>query len=134
VLDGRVCGRVRLRATTVFRTPGSLVVRCEVLEAPREIGPSVIVKKVREDRPVYAPESAEFHNAAHSHFADWAAATVLAGVAGEPRLAPVLHAGSRSMGFSCSKTSATASNRTQLTPFWAATTRRRRPYEPEEPE
>jgi hypothetical protein len=85
--------KVELQAGKIFRTTGSIVIRCQVIDPPKGLPSRLIVKKVREDRFPYRPDSAETPNAAHALFSDWAAAEFLNQIGGDPLLAPRFYGG-----------------------------------------
>jgi len=91
-------GQVRLRVSKVILTWGSVIVRCRVESAPADLPADLIVKKVREDRCGYDPDSPVAPNAAHWLFNDWAAAQFLGGISHDPPLSPEFYGGSRELG------------------------------------
>jgi hypothetical protein len=90
--------KVQLRAGKDLSTWGSIVIRCHLIDAPTDAPPTIIIKKAREDRFGYAPDSAEVPNSAHGIFNDWAAAQFLAGIPSDPPLSPLCYGGSREFG------------------------------------
>src|SRR5262245_17396401 len=64
----------RLVGDCVFSGFKSIVVRCHVESSGADLPDALIVKKAREDRVGYLPDSQATPNAAHELFNDWAAA------------------------------------------------------------
>lgn len=82
----------------IFSTWGSIVVRCRVIGQPSAIPHTLIVKKAREDRVKYDPDSSSVPNAAHAIFNDWAAIRFLNQISSDPPLSPSSYGGSREFG------------------------------------
>jgi hypothetical protein len=91
-------GQVRLQVSKVIPTWGSVILRCRVESAPADLPAALIVKKVREDRCGYDPDSPVTPNAAHWLFNDWAAARFLGDIPHDPPLGPAFYGGSREFG------------------------------------
>jgi hypothetical protein len=89
---------VRLVRDRVFSGFKSMVVRCRVESSGAGLPEALIVKKAREDRVGYFPESQATPNAAHELFNDWAAARFLDGLGHDPPLSPRFYAGDREHG------------------------------------
>src|SRR4030095_7609879 len=88
----------RLVGDRVFSGFKSVVVRFRV-ESKRAVLPNaLIIKKAREDRMGYFPDSQARPNAAHELFNDWAAARFLDGLGQDPPLSPRFFAGDREHG------------------------------------
>jgi hypothetical protein len=98
LLSEKFGGSIRLRKGKTFVTGGSIVVRCDVIDAPPHAPASVIVKKTREDEFKYRPESSETPNSAHWLLNDWAAAEFLSNISSTIPLSPLLYGGSREYG------------------------------------
>jgi hypothetical protein len=64
---------VRLVRDRVFSGFKSVVVRCRLESRAADFPDALIVKKVREDRGGFFPNSQAMPNAAHELFNDWAA-------------------------------------------------------------
>jgi hypothetical protein len=71
---------VRIVRDRMFSGFKSVVVRCRVESSGAGLPEALIVKKAREDRSGYFPDSPMAPNAAHELFNDWAAARFLAGL------------------------------------------------------
>ena len=82
----------------VFSGFKSVVVRCRIESRAADLPDALIVKKVREDRVGYFPNSQATPNAAHELFNDWAAARFLEGLGHDPPLSPRFYAGDREHG------------------------------------
>jgi hypothetical protein len=82
----------------VFPGFKSVAVRCRVEGRVAGLPDSLIVKKAREDRMGYFPDSQATPNAAHELFNDWAAARFLDGLGHDPSLSPRFYAGDREHG------------------------------------
>ncbi|HEV2665348.1 MAG TPA: hypothetical protein VG324_10570, partial [Blastocatellia bacterium] len=89
---------VRLVRDRVFSGFKSVVVRCRVEGRGAGLPDTLIVKKAREDRMGYFPDSQATPNAAHELFNDWAAARFLYGLGNDPPLSPRFYAGDRERG------------------------------------
>src|SRR5262245_10599584 len=89
---------VRLGLDRVFSSFKSVVVRCRVERNSASLPEALIVKKAREDRIGYFPDSEAAQNAAHELFNDWAAARFLDGLGHDPPLSPRFYAGDRENG------------------------------------
>jgi hypothetical protein len=89
---------VRLVRDRVFFGFKSVVVRCRVVSRGVVLPDALIVKKAREDRMGYFPDSQATPNAAHELFNDWAAARFLDGLCHDPPLSPRFYAGDREHG------------------------------------
>ena len=96
---------MHLEAGTMFRTNGSVVVRCHLQDPSPHFPPTVIAKCAFATYGPYEPESPAPNNAAHDFFNDWAALELLNGVTTDPRrtpvverLTPMFYAGSRDLG------------------------------------
>jgi hypothetical protein len=89
---------VRLGLDRVFSGFKSIVVRCRVECDSASLPEALIVKKAREDRIGYFPDSEAAQNAAHELFNDWAAARFLDGLGHDPPLSPRFYAGDRETG------------------------------------
>jgi len=89
---------VRLVRDRVFSGFKSVVLRCRVESRGADLPDALIVKKVREERGGYFPNSQATPNVAHELFNDWAAARFLAGLGHDPPLGPRLYAGDRQHG------------------------------------
>jgi hypothetical protein len=76
----------------------SVVARCRIERGAADLPDALIVKKVREDRVGYFPNSQATPNAAHELFNDWAAARFLEGLGHDPPLSPRFYAGDREHG------------------------------------
>jgi hypothetical protein len=99
VLLSRQLGRgIYLQPGRVFSTLKSVVVRCRVTRGAADLPDTLIVKKVREGRRGYDPDSPATTNAAHDLFNDWAAARFLHGLRDDPPLSPRFYAGGRAEG------------------------------------
>jgi hypothetical protein len=88
----------RLAPDSVFPGFKSVVVRCRVEGRDTGLPDALIVKKAREDRMGYFPNSDATPNAAHELFNDWAAARFLYGLGHDPPLSPRFYAGDRKHG------------------------------------
>jgi len=88
----------RLVGGRVFSGFKSVVVRCQVESRGAVLPNALIVKKAREDRVGYFPDSQATPNAAHELFNDWAAARFLDGLGHDPQLSPRFYAGDRKHG------------------------------------
>jgi hypothetical protein len=77
LLSRRYDQEARLVLDRVFSGFKSVVVRCRVESSGAGLPEALIVKKAREDRVGYYPESQATPNAAHELFNDWAAARFL---------------------------------------------------------
>src|SRR5215470_5394410 len=82
----------------VFPGFKSVALRCRVEGRGAGLPGSLIVKKAREDRMGYFPDSRATPNAAHELFNDWAAARFLYGLVHDPPLSPRFYAGDREHG------------------------------------
>jgi hypothetical protein len=89
---------VRLVPDRVFSGFKSVVARCRVESSGAVLPDALIVKKAREDRGGYFPDSQAAPNAAHELFNDWAAARFLDGLGHDPPLSPRFYAGDRENG------------------------------------
>ena len=89
---------VRLVRNSVFSGFKSVVVRCHVESSGADLPNALIVKKAREDRIGYFPDSQATPNAARELFNDWAAARFLNGLGHDPPLSPRFYAGDREHG------------------------------------
>ena len=98
LLSEKFGGNIRLRKSDVFNTEGSIVVRCEVIDADFDVPASFIVKKAREDEFGYEPDSSEAPNSAHWLFNDWAASEFLNDIPSEIPFSPKLYGGNRKFG------------------------------------
>jgi hypothetical protein len=98
LLSERFGVRIRLRKDRTITTGGSVVVRCDILDARSDVPASFIVKKTREDEFNYLPDNPEMPNSAHWLFNDWAAAEFLNLVPSSIPLSPLLYGGSREYG------------------------------------
>ena len=98
VLSEKFGEKIRLQADKTFVTNGSVVVRCNVIDACSDIPASVVAKKTREDEFEYNPDSPDAPNSAHWLFNDWAAAEFLNEVPAEVPFSPKLYGGSRENG------------------------------------
>ena len=90
--------RIRLQRGKIFTTGGSIVIRCDIIDAPSHVPTSVIIKKTREDEWGYHPDNSETPNSAHWLFNDWAASEFLTNVPSTIPLSPLLYGGSREYG------------------------------------
>jgi VWFA-related protein len=88
----------RLVGDRVFSGFKSVVVRCHVESRGAGLPDALIVKKAREDRFGYFPDSQATPNAARELFNDWAAARFLDGLGHDPPLSPRFYAGDREHG------------------------------------
>jgi hypothetical protein len=88
----------RLVGDRVFSGLKSVVVRCQIEGSGADLPNALIVKKAREDRIGYFPDSQATPNAAHELFNDWAAARFLDGIGHDPPLSPRFYAGDRKHG------------------------------------
>jgi hypothetical protein len=88
----------RLVRDHVFSGFKSVVVRCRVESRGMGLPDALIVKKVREDRVGYFPNSQAPPNSARELFNDWAAARFLDGIGHDPPLSPRFYAGDRENG------------------------------------
>jgi hypothetical protein len=98
LLSERFGVRIRLRKGRTITTRGSVVVRCDVLDAHSDVPASFIVKKTREDEFEYHPDIPETPNSAHWLFNDWAAAEFLNIVPNSIPFSPLLYGGSHEYG------------------------------------
>lgn len=98
ILSEKFGERLHLSKSETFVTGGSIVVRCEVIDARTDFPSSVIVKKTREDESGYKPDSSETPNSAHWLFNDWTASEFLNAVSSDVPFSPKLYAGSRDFG------------------------------------
>jgi hypothetical protein len=89
---------VRLVREREFSGFKSVVVRCRVESSGAGLPEALIVKKIREDRGGYFPDSQAAQNVAHELFNDWAAACFLDGLGHDPPLSPRFYAGNRENG------------------------------------
>jgi hypothetical protein len=97
-LSRAVDAAIRLEPSVVFRTHGSIVVRCVVLNAGSRLPPTVIAKCAVATYGPYEPDRIVNDNAAFDFFADWAALELLRSIPNDPPLAPTLLAGDRERG------------------------------------
>ena len=98
LLSERIGSEVRLPVSNVISTWGSIVVHCRVQLGQAPLPADLIVKKVREDRCGYDPDSPAAPNAAHWLFNDWAALQFLGQIPHDPPLSPTFYGGSRDFG------------------------------------
>jgi len=98
LLSRQIDQEARLAPDSVFPGFKSVVVRCLVKGRGAGLPDTLIVKKAREDRMGYFPDSQATPNAAHELFNDWAAARFLDGLGHDPPLSPRFYAGDREHG------------------------------------
>jgi len=98
LLSRQIDQEARLAPDSVFPGFKSVVVRCRVKGRGAGLPDTLIVKKAREDRMGYFPDSQATPNAAHELFNDWAAARFLDGLGHDPPLSPRFYAGDREHG------------------------------------
>src|SRR5947207_14449763 len=97
-LSRAVDAAIQLEPIAVFRTHGSIVARCAVLDGGSRLPPTVIAKCAVANYGPYEPDPVVPGNAASDFFADWAALELLRRVPNDPALAPTLLAGDRQRG------------------------------------